>query len=227
MLDLLQARRIAVVAPHPDDEILGCGGTIARAVKAGAQVHVVVVTRGQPPQFDAALVERIRGETLLAHASIGVTRTHFLDFPAAALDQVRRADLNQALSAVLADIEPDMLFVPFVGDIHIDHQIIFNAALVYARPRSGTVPACVLAYETQSETNWLAPGLTPGFLPNCYVDITGTLDAKLKAFEMFETQVMPSPDERSIDAIRALAIYRGATVYRSAAEAFVIVRQII
>jgi LmbE family N-acetylglucosaminyl deacetylase len=227
MLNFLQARRVAVVAPHPDDEILGCGGTMARAVQAGAEVHVVVVTRGQSPQFDEALVEQIRAETLRAHAMLGVTRTWFLDFPAAALDQVKRADLNQALSAVLTKIEPDLLFVPFVGDIHMDHQIVFNAALVYARPRATGAPACVLAYETLSETNWLAPGITPGFLPNVYIDITNTLTDKIKAFQEFATQVKSAPDERSIEVIRALGVLRGATVHRSAAEAFVLIRQVV
>jgi N-acetylglucosamine malate deacetylase 1 len=223
---LFNARRIAVVAPHPDDEILGCGGTMARAAAVGAEVHVVVVTRGQPPLFEEGLVERIRQETLRAHAMIGVAATRFLDFPAAALDQVPRSDLNDALSSALSQIEPDLLLVPFIGDIHLDHQIVFNAALVHARPRSRAVPTCVLAYETLSETNWLAPGITPAFIPNVFVDISETIDVKLAAFSVFETQVKPSPDERSIEVIRALATMRGATVYRHAAEGFVLVRQV-
>lgn len=218
--------RIAVVAPHADDEILGCGGTMARAARAGAEVHVVIVTRGQPPQFGEALVAQIRRETLASHAHIGVHQTHFMDFPAAALDQVPRADLNQKMATILTTIAPDILFIPFVGDIHVDHQIVFNAALVFARPRSTEGPSTVLAYETPSETNWLAPGMTPGFQPTSYVDITDTLDAKIEAFEIFASQVKQSPDERSIRAIRALAVMRGATVYRAAAEAFMLIRQI-
>lgn len=220
------ARRIAVVAPHADDEILGCGGTMARAVAAGAEVHVVIVTRGQQPQFPADLVERVHEETLRAHALIGVKQTHFLEFPAAGLDQVPRGALNQALSSALSQIDPDVLLIPFIGDIHMDHQIVFNAALVHARPRSAAGPAKVLAYETLSETNWLAPGITPAFTPNVFVDIGETLERKIAAFECFETQVKPAPDERSIIAIRALATVRGATVYHKAAEAFVLIREI-
>ena len=220
------ARRIAVVAPHPDDEILGCGGTMARAADAGAEVHVIVVTRGQPPLFEEELVQQIRAETLRAHELIGVADTRFLDFPAAGLDQVPRSALNHALSSALSRIEPDLLLIPFIGDIHLDHQIVFNAALVHARPRNNGGPSCVMAYETLSETNWLAPGVTPAFIPNMFVDIGATLDKKIAAFRMFETQVKPSPDERSLEAIRALAVMRGATVHRKAAEAFVLVRQI-
>lgn len=227
MLDLTTIRRIAVVAPHPDDEILGCGGTMARAARAGAEVHVVVVTRGRPPQFDEDLVEQIREETLRAHASIGVTKTHFLDLPAAELDRVGMSTVNAALGAALSSIEPEMLFIPFIGDIHADHQIVFNASLVHARPRGPAAPCAVLAYETLSETNWLAPGITPGFLPNTYIDITDTLDAKIAAFEHFSSQIKPSPDERSIHTIRALAVVRGSTVFRDAAEGFVMIRQIL
>lgn len=226
-MNLFSARRIAVVAPHPDDEVLGCGGTMARAAAEGAQVHVVVVTRGQPPLFDEALVEGIRQETLRAHRLLNVASTQFLDFPAASLDQVPCADLNQALSAALSRIEPDLLLVPFIGDIHLDHQMVFNAALVHARPRSLSAPGCVLAYETLSETNWLAPGITPAFVPNLFVDISTTIEAKLAAFSSFHSQVRPSPDERSLETIRALATVRGSTVYRRAAEAFVMVRQIV
>jgi N-acetylglucosamine malate deacetylase 1 len=218
--------RIAVVAPHPDDDVLGCGGTMIRAVREGAEVDVVVMTRGQPPQFDDRLVAQIREETLESHKYMGVNRSHFLDFPAAALDQVPRAALNQALLAVLDSIAPEILFVPFIGDIHVDHQIVFNAAMVFARPRSRQCPTAVLAYETLSETNWLAPGLTPGFQPNSFVDISETLDAKIAAFEIYTSQLKARPDERSIASIRALAILRGATVYRDAAEAFVAVRLI-
>lgn len=218
--------RIAVVAPHPDDDVLGCGGTMIRAARAGAEVDVVVVTRGQQPQFDERLVSQIREETLRSHAYMGVRKTHFLDLPAAALDQVPRATLNQAVGAALDAIAPDLLFVPFVGDIHVDHQLVFDAAMVFARPRSRRCPTTVLAYETLSETNWLAPGITPGFQPNVFVDIGDALDAKIEAFSIYASQLKDFPDERSLASIRALAVSRGTTVYRDAAEAFMGVRQI-
>ncbi|WP_242126744.1 PIG-L deacetylase family protein [Sphingobium sp. Sx8-8] len=214
------------MAPHPDDEILGCGGTMARAAAAGAEVHVIIVTRGQPPLFDEELVCQVHEESIGAHNIIGVTSTQFLDFPAAGLDQVKRSDLNHALSAALSRIDPDVLLIPFIGDIHMDHQIVFNAALVYARPRTSRGPASVLAYETLSETNWLAPGVTPAFSPNMFVDISETIERKITAFQAFRSQVKPHPDERSIEAVRALATLRGATAYRCAAEAFVLIRQI-
>jgi LmbE family N-acetylglucosaminyl deacetylase len=227
MIDLASVDRAAIVAPHPDDEVLGCGGTIARLAASGARVDVIIMTRGVAPQFDTTQVEQVRREALIAHRELGVADTHFLDLPAAELDHLPAIEINRALGERLDRIAPEVLFVPFVGDIHRDHQITFEAALVWARPRSAAAPRLVLAYETLSETNWLAPGVTPGFLPNVHIDISEHLDTKLAAFARFASQVRPFPDERSPEAIRALAMLRGATVHRRAAEAFVAVRAIL
>ena len=223
---LEQVRTALIIAPHPDDEVLGAGGTMAKLAAQGAQVHVAIVTRGQPPRFSAEFVENVRQECAAAHRRLGVARTHFLDFPAAELDRVPHAELNQRIGSLVGEIAPDTLFVPFVGDIHLDHQLVFTSALVASRPRHGQTPVRILAYETLSETNWWAPGITPPFVPNIFIDIADTLDAKLEAFAEFRSQVKAAPDERSPEVIRALALVRGAAVYRSAAEAFMLVRQV-
>lgn len=218
--------RALVVAPHPDDEVLGCGGTLARLADHGAETHVAVVTRGQPPRFDAGQVAGVRAEAAAAHAVLRVTQTHYLDLAAAELDRMAHADLNNAVGALVERIAPDTLFLPFVGDLHVDHQLVFTAGLVAARPRSARFAARVYAYETVSETNWAAPGLTPTFAPNVYVDITTTIERKLAAFASFRSQVQEFPHERSIEALRALARVRGATVHAAAAEAFVLIREV-
>lgn len=219
-------KRALVVAPHPDDEVLGCGGTIARLTEAGSEVHVVIVTRGTSPPFGAAMVEQGRQEAREAHQLLKVAATHFLDFPAAALDRVPHAELNSALAQIVDQHAPDTLLVPFVGDIHLDHQLVFQSVMIAVRPRARRVPA-VYAYETLSETNWSAPYLTPSFLPNVYVDISDVLERKLQAMACFTSQLRAFPNERSLEALRALALHRGATVFRDAAEAFVLVREIL
>lgn len=219
-------RRALVIAPHPDDEVLGCGGTIARLADSGCEVEVLIVTRGKPPRFKDADAQCVRRETEAAHAVLGVKRTRFADFPAAELDCVAHADLNRALADLVADAAPDTLFLPFIGDIHLDHQLVFTAGLVAARPTLPSFPARVLAYETLSETNWYAAGITPGFCPNVYVDISDHCERKLAAFAAYRSQVRPFPHERSVEALRALALLRGATVQRSAAEAFMLIREI-
>jgi N-acetylglucosamine malate deacetylase 1 len=134
--------------------------------------------------------------------------------------------MNAAFSNLVSALKPDTLFVPFIGDVHLDHQLSFLAALVAARPRGPDAPRRIYAYETLSETNWYAPGVTASFAPNVYIDVAATLERKLAAFRCYASQVREFPDERSLKAITALATMRGATVFRYAAEAFILLRQI-
>jgi LmbE family N-acetylglucosaminyl deacetylase len=216
-----------VLAPHADDEILGVGGSMARWAREGHRVVVAVVTRGRPPLYSDAEEAACREEALAAHRLLGVAGTRFLDFPAAELDRLPHRELNEALSGLVRELDPGELYVPFLGDIHLDHQRVFHSALVAARPCQERFPRRVYAYETLSETNWNAPHLAPGFLPNHFVDVTATLDAKLEAMALFRSQLRPAPHERSLSALRALAILRGATVGLAAAEAFIAIRTVL
>ncbi|MFD1794957.1 PIG-L family deacetylase [Paracoccus aurantiacus] len=223
---IAQEGPVLVIAPHPDDEVLGVGGTMARLADAGAEVHVAIVTTGRAPRFAADQVDRVRAEAAAAHALLGVTQTHYLDCPAAELGEFAHADLNRAIATIVQQIGPRTLFAPHPGDIHLDHQLSFLSALVASRPHQHDYPARIFAYETLSETNWNAPYLTPGFLPNLFVDITDTLQRKLDAFALFESQQKAPPHERSVESLTALATLRGATVHRHAAEGFVTVRMV-
>ncbi len=216
--------RVLVVAPHPDDEVLGAGGFISRITAAGGRVEVAIVTKGMSPPFDPELIRVGREEAGRAHGVLGVAETTFLDFPAAALDTVAHRDLNGSLAAQVARVRPTTVLLPFPGDIHADHQAVFASGLVACRPSQGWMPRRILAYETLSETNWNAPYLSPGFHPNVFVDIGPVLDRKLSAMRAFQSQLKPFPHERSIEALESLARLRGATVGLAAAEAFVLVR---
>ncbi len=224
--DLSHLGKTLIIAPHPDDEVLGCGGTMARLSDSGQEVHVAVVTKGYEPAFPQAMVEQVRGELAEAHKILGVTQCHFLDLPAAALDTLPGSELNAAIGGLVDKLKPDSLFLPFVGDIHRDHQLVFTAGLVAARPRSPDIPKRIYAYETLSETNWAAPGLTEAFVPNVYIDVSETIERKLSAFDCFQSQVKSFPDERSLKTIEALATVRGSTVYLAAAEGFMLLREI-
>ncbi len=218
---------VLVIAPHPDDEVLGAGGAIARLAAAGRPVHVAIVTRGQPPQYDTEQIEKVKAEAKAAHDRLGVHKTHWLDFPAAELAEHPHGALNAGLGSLIADLDPHVVLAPHPGDIHMDHQLTFLSTLVASRPHQAQYPPAILAYETVSETNWNAPYLTPPFVPNVFVDISNTLEDKLAAFECFASQVRPPPHERSVASLRALAILRGATVHRPAAEGFVLVRSVV
>lgn len=217
---------VLVVAPHPDDEILGAGGTMAKLADAGREVHVCIVTRGKPPAFSEKMIATTRDEAARAHAHIGVSHVHWMDHTAADLDSLPHKDLNASLGALIKEVDPSVLILPHVGDIHLDHQLIFLSGLVGARPHQAEFPHTVLAYETLSETNWNAPYLSPAFLPNVYCDISDTIDRKLDAFALFESQARQPPHERSVESLRALATLRGATVHAHAAEGFVLIRHV-
>lgn len=220
--------RILVVAPHPDDEVLGVGGTMARYADEGQEVNVVIVTKGESRFFDAAAVDGVREEARAAHRLLGIANTTFLDFPAARLDQVEHRDLNIALGEVVRAQSPDIVFIPFRGDIHLDHQLVADSAMVAVRPTNGITVSEVYAYETLSETNWNASrGITAAFVPDCYVRIPAQIERKLVAFRMFASQLRDFPHERSVEALEALARFRGATIGVAAAEAFMTIRRIL
>lgn len=216
-----------VVAPHPDDEVLGLGGALARWSREGHAVHVLVVTRGFPPFYSPEEEDACRREALQAHARLGVASSRFLDLPAAALDTLAHRELNQRILEAVEALAPQELYLPFPGDLHRDHQLVAHAGLVAARPNRPGHPLGLFAYETLSETNWNAPGLAPPFIPDRFVDITGTLEDKLEAFALYRSQIRPAPHERSLAALRALGTLRGATVGVGAAEALVTIRTIV
>ncbi|MBW4432884.1 MAG: PIG-L family deacetylase [Pelatocladus maniniholoensis HA4357-MV3] len=218
--------KILIIAPHPDDEILGVGGTIARFAAEKNEVYVVIMTQGYPPDFSEEMNQIDRQEALAAHQILGVKETIFLSFPAARLDNVPHRDMNEQLLKLIQRIQPDMLFVPFIGDLHMDHQRVFLSSLVAARPNNPYAPKSIYAYETLSETNWNAPYITANFVPNVFVNISAFLETKLEAMRLYASQIKPFPNERSEESLRALATLRGSTVNLFAAEAFYLIRQI-
>jgi LmbE family N-acetylglucosaminyl deacetylase len=219
--------RKLVLAPHLDDEVLGAGGALARWSREGHALQVAVVTRGRLPLYQDHEEDQCREEGRAAHQDLGLAGTLFLDLPAAELDTLAHRVLNARIAEVLESFAPDELYLPFAGDLHRDHRLVFESALVAARPNRPGYPRAIYAYETLSETNWYAAGLTPGFLPDHFVDITGFLETKLAAMARFASQLRPAPHERSLDALRALAVLRGAQVGLGAAEAFVTIRTVI
>ena len=157
---------------------------------------------------------------------LGVKKTIFMDFPAAMIETVPRYELNDAFIKLVQDIAPQEVYIPHRGDMQLDHKMVVDAAMVALRPKYKHVPQRILAYETLSETGWDIPNSTNEFIPNVYNDISEFLDKKLEAMSIFSTQLADFPNARSIDSVKALAIYRGATVSLNAAEAFELIREI-
>lgn len=217
---------VLVIAPHPDDEIIGVGGTIAKRVSEGHNVYVCVVTKAFPPLFSEEIVEQGRKECRTADALLGVKKTIFLDAPAVMLETVPRYELNDKIFKTIKDIKPDEVYIPHRGDMQLDHKMIVDAAMVALRPKYEHKVKRIYAYETLSETGWDIPNVTNEFIPTVYEDISETLNMKIETMKIFKSQLSDFPNARSVDAIEALARYRGATVSTNAAEAFSLIREI-
>lgn len=219
-------KRILVIAPHPDDEILGCGGTILKHIASGNEVYICVVTRGMPPLFNPQRVDENRKDTERCHKHIGIKHTYYLDFPAAMLENVERYELNGRLLEIVKEVQPDEVYIPHYGDMQKDHQIVADAAMVVLRPKYQPQVNTIYSYETLSETDWNAPNVQNAFIPNVFVDISDYIEEKKAALSFFKLQVGEFPDARSIKAIDALASYRGALMNMHAAEAFMLIRDL-
>jgi LmbE family N-acetylglucosaminyl deacetylase len=223
-------QKVLVVAPHCDDEVLGCGGIISRFVEEGIEVYIAIMTNGHlgaPELFSKEGTERVRSEALKAHSLLGVKETFFLDFPAPKLDSVPSYTLSIKLSGIIQKLGITKLFIPHRGDIHKDHGITYLAALVAARPINNNSVKEIYAYETLSETEWAPPFGDDAFIPTLFVDISKFIDKKKAAFSCFGTQIKEFPHPRSQESIENLSKYRGATVGLTNAEAFMVVREII
>lgn len=219
--------KVLVIAPHPDDEVLGCGGVMARYADQGAEVSVLAVTRGAPEMYPPEEEEEIRQELRAAHDVLGISNIHYLDFHAPKLDMVPGYKLADAISKVIRSLQPNIVYSPHRGDIHGDHLAVYQATLVAVRPINDCPVRQLLCYETLSETEWASPLGDEAFIPNVFMDISNYLEPKLKAMACYQSQLKQPPHPRSLQAIESLARLRGATVSLPAAEAFMLVREIV
>ena len=218
--------KILVFAPHPDDEMLGCGGMVIKNIEKGNEVYVCIVTKGVMPLFRPEGVEKTRNEARECHKHIGVKKTFFLDFPAVLIDKENRYEINGKILDVIMEVKPDEVYIPHWGDMQKDHQIVADACMVALRPKYEPKVKRICSYETMSETAWNAPNVQNEFIPNVFVDISEYLSKKIEALDFFKSQLSPFPDARSLEAVEALAKYRGALMHVKAAEAFMLIREI-
>lgn len=218
--------KVLVFAPHPDDEIIGVGGTIAKRIKEGHEVYVCIVTSGQPPIYRDEDTVLVQNEARAAHKMLGVRDTIFLNYPAVMLETVPRYIFNEGISEVVQRIEPNEVYIPHRGDMQIDHKMVVDACMVALRPKYQHRVSRIYAYETLSETGWDIPNTVNEFIPTVYENISEHIEAKLEAMKQYQSQLAPFPNARSLESIRSLAMYRGATVNCPAAEAFSLIREI-
>ena len=226
--------KVLVVAAHPDDEVLGCGGTIARHSDFGDQVHVLIVAEGSTSRQQGR--DRVQaGDELLALAKsaqvagsiLGAASVELLDFPDNRLDSLDRLDLNKCIEERIARYKPKCVYVHHSGDVNVDHRRLHEAVVTACRPTPGHVVKRLLSFEVASSTEWQPPGSAPAFQPSWFVDISDQWERKREALAVYSSEMRDWPHARSLEAVEHLARWRGAQVGVEAAEAFYLLRQLV
>lgn len=219
--------RVLALVAHPDDEVLGAGGTLARHAKNGDEVHIVFLTDGVSARgADKSAAER-RAEAARRSASLlGAQEPLFLGFPDNRLDQVGLLDVTQSIEPIIREIAPDTIYTHHVRDLNIDHELCSRAVLTACRPLPGSSVRRIYAMEVASSTEWSWPNAAHAFVPTRFVDISSSLEIKRRALEAYVEEMRSFPHPRSFDAVAALAAWRGASAGLRAAEAFAVVREI-
>jgi LmbE family N-acetylglucosaminyl deacetylase len=219
---------LAVVA-HADDEALGCGGTLCRHTTAGDEVWVVVLADGVTSRDVAASDTLIAQREAAAHAAsdlLGIQHFMIHRFPDNRLDAYPRLDIVKLVERHLLETGPDTVYTHHAGDLNVDHRRVHEAVVTACRPQSGSPVQTLLFFETPSSTEWQPPGSAQPFVPNWFVDISETLDTKMRALRAYGGEMRAWPHPRSYEAVDHLARWRGATVGCEAAEAFILGREI-
>lgn len=226
-------QNVLVVAAHPDDEVLGCGGAISHHADAGDQVQVLIVAEGATSRQQLRDRSQATPELMgLAQAAqragaiLGAQGVELLDLPDNRLDSIDRLDLIKHIEQRISRHQPQTVYVHHAGDVNVDHRRLHEAVVTACRPTPGHSVRRLLSYEVASSTEWQPPGSAPLFQPNWFVDISALWPRKLQALEAYSAEMRPWPHPRSLEAVEHMVRWRGAQVGVEAAEAFCLLRQL-
>jgi LmbE family N-acetylglucosaminyl deacetylase len=225
------SNNVLVVAAHPDDEVLGCGGTIARHVAEGDRVDVVFFTDGVGARFAnessvSHAEQLVRNESARRAAEIlGIAPPACFGFPDNRLDGIDLLDLVKAVESAGERCRPSIVYTHWAGDLNVDHRLVYQSVITAFRPIEGTAVTRIRSFEIPSSTEWGDRSVTPAFQPNLFVAIDRFMDVKRRALEVYAQELRPFPHPRSNEALEALARWRGAEAGLKAAEAFVTIRE--
>lgn len=216
--------KILIIAPHPDDEVLGCGGAIAKYSRQGHELNVCVATEAYAPDWSEKFIKERPKEIQKVAKILGIKKNYLLGLPTVKLDTIPQKELNQKILALIKRVKPEIVYLPHGGDINKDHRLIFEAGLVALRPSSKTGVKKILCYETLSET---AEGRSiKEFLPNFYENIANEFKKKVKAMRVYKSEIKKFPHPRSLAMMEILAKNRGSEAGFKYAEAFMLIREI-
>lgn len=226
---------VLVVVAHPDDEVLGCGGTMARLAQEGRSVHLLVLADGVGARHvdghtDARVMDeqrRRRAALTAASQVLGVQSVDTADFPDNRMDTVAVLDVARRVEQSIAAHRPTTVLTHHAGDVNQDHRRTHEAVVAACRPQPGHPVDTLLFFEVASSTEWQVPGAAPVFQPSWFVDTSSTITKQLEALSCYAEELRPWPHPRSAEALRARAAWRGATVGVEAAEAFMLGRRLV
>ena len=220
---------ILIVAAHPDDEVLGCGGTIALHAERGDKVNIVFLSDGVASRDSKGIkqeLEKRKKSALNASSILETEKPKFFEFPDNKFDSVALLDIVKPLEVLINDIKPSIIYTHYYGDLNIDHRITFQAVMTACRPVPNFFVNAIYSFEVLSSTEWSYHSNEGAFSPNRFIDISSTIDKKIKAIHSYKQELNNFPHSRSIEAIEAQARLRGSSVGLNAAEAFVVNRLI-
>jgi N-acetylglucosamine malate deacetylase 1 len=225
--------RVLAVAAHPDDEVLGCGATLAWHAQRGDDVGIAILAEGATSRQErrdrvqaAQALEDLAGAAEAARRILGAGHLWLHDFPDNRMDGVELLDVVKRVEAILDEFRPERVYTHHGGDLNVDHRVVHRAAVTACRPVPGQTVQTLLFFEVPSSTEWQPSGCAPGFAPNWYVDIAATLPRKLAALDAYAAELRAYPHPRSREAVEALARWRGACAGLAAAEAFMLGRHL-
>jgi LmbE family N-acetylglucosaminyl deacetylase len=224
--------KVLVIAAHPDDEVLGCGATVARLVQEQHEVHFAILGEGitsrhvQRSEADESQLAELHGHARAAAAKLGARSIALHKLPDNRLDTVPLLEVVKVVEDLIERIKPEVIYTHHPGDLNVDHGVIHRAVLTATRPMAGQVVREIYAFEVPSSTEWAFASLQPVFRPNVFVDVSATLEAKILAMSCYETETREFPHPRSPEALRAVARRWGSVVGCDAAEAFELIRSI-
>lgn len=217
---------VLFIAPHPDDETLGCGGTIFKHKEAGDSINWLLVTEpNSKGEFDKNYIKKKRQEINKVLKFFEFDQTIRLKLNTTKLETYPIADLTKKISNVFNKIQPTIIYVPFPGDAHTDHEVVFKTSLASCKWFRFSGIKCVRAYETLSETNFNVNPLSLNFKPNLYINISQQMEKKLEGISIYKSEIANHPFPRSSDSIKALAKLRGSESGFTFAESFLVIKQ--
>lgn len=216
-----------VIAVHPDDETLGCGGTLLRLKAMGKQTGWLIVTNSNDnPHYSEVFNKNRNAEVEQVKEAYGFDYFNWLTFKASELEEAKKFDVVQGIDKALKDFKPDTVFLPFPWDIHKEHQVTFEAALACTKVFRNSFVKRVILMETPSETDFAPAYVVNSFNPNLFIDISGHIDRKLEIMQIFKSEVQPHPFPRSLESLKALSTVRGGQAGCPAAESFMVIKEI-